>query len=875
MPPVSPPAAPTSSAETPETAESWEERIGGQWLNWLGAVTLVFAVGLFLKWAYDMGWITPLLQLPPIAYLALGWIIGAGLLAGAERLRERVPLYAQGLAGAGIAVLYLTTYAGHALYDVLSAQAATLGLVLVGAAAIASALRHDSVVIGWIGIVLAYVSPVLLGGKGSGPGSLFLYLTALNCVVLGISVARRWVAFRAAGFAATALLYLTWHLARFTPVHLEAALLFVAANSAIFLGVLALYPLVRGEPTRDSDLALAVLNPLLAGTALYGLMRLEYADWMGLVAAVFAAVYWLLARAIRARRGEEDYVEQLFFATAVVFAILAVPLQFPGSRVMTASWALMGAALSVVGFNTGSRRTRNWGAAAIALALARLAFRDAWLAPAAGAAMFFNERGFSFAVVAAALGVAGALYAREWRASERQDGQAALRLAGTALLVSGVMGVWMLLDLPGEWVPAGWAAGAALALAYGWQLRCLEVRVVASVFALLPVLAVLTGAAEGPPYVGWAACLALCLGAAAAYLRSGPERLPDRPAGLAYAAAAAALLLTRSHADLPPVWIPVAWAVVAGAALAVGFGRREIGYRVIGWATGAAAFGYLIHRHTEGLLLGPWERAPGFAAVLLLFAGLSWACLRTSAAYCDEDNPAMPGAAAAAAVTAMFWGAVELDAGWLPLSWLLVAGALLCAGVRTDRAALRLLGLGAAVALTAEVVLRELGAGPGHPVLLHSRTAAALAAITAWMAGAWVFYRFGTEWERNGVPGLVTMVNLQALGWLSIEAMDVAGRAGPRDWAREAAQFGLSAVWTLYGAGAILVGFLRQRREVRWGGMALLLLTVAKVYAFDLGFLALGYRVLSFLVLALILLGVSYLYQRSGPTGRRPAAAKP
>jgi uncharacterized membrane protein len=47
------------------------------------------------------------------------------------------------------------------------------------------------------------------------------------------------------------------------------------------------------------------------------------------------------------------------------------------------------------------------------------------------------------------------------------------------------------------------------------------------------------------------------------------------------------------------------------------------------------------------------------------------------------------------------------------------------------------------------------------------------------------------------------------------------------------------------------------------------------VYAFDLGFLALGYRVLSFLVLALILLGVSYLYQRSGPTGRRPAAAKP
>jgi hypothetical protein len=84
-------------------------------MNWLGAVTLVVAIGLFLKWSFDMGWITPLFHLPPVAYLCLGWLAGAGLLGGAEILRGRMPFYAQGLAGGGSATLYLTTYAGYAL----------------------------------------------------------------------------------------------------------------------------------------------------------------------------------------------------------------------------------------------------------------------------------------------------------------------------------------------------------------------------------------------------------------------------------------------------------------------------------------------------------------------------------------------------------------------------------------------------------------------------------------------------------------------------------------------------------------------------------------------------------------------------------------
>jgi uncharacterized membrane protein len=59
-----------------------------------------------------------------------------------------------------------------------------------------------------------------------------------------------------------------------------------------------------------------------------------------------------------------------------------------------------------------------------------------------------------------------------------------------------------------------------------------------------------------------------------------------------------------------------------------------------------------------------------------------------------------------------------------------------------------------------------------------------------------------------------------------------------------------------------VVGLVRDRRRLRLGGLALLGLTVAKVYAFDLAALESVYRVGSFLALGLLLLAGAFAYQR-------------
>jgi hypothetical protein len=365
---------------------------------------------------------------------------------------------------------------------------------------------------------------------------------------------------------------------------------------------------------------------------------------------------------------------------------------------------------------------------------------------------------------------------------------------------------------------------------------------------------------------GWLAALALCFGGAVCYQRADREQVPEEWLSPVFAGVACALLLLRAHLDASPVWIPVAWAITAAAALGVGLSTRSNGHRAVGVGVAVVAVGGLLLRllNNEAPSGEWWLRAPGFAATLALSLGVAWSYLcRTWAPEAEREAVGCT-AAGVAALVALTWSGVELHAGWLPFSWLGVTLALLWAGARMDRPALRALGIAAAAVLTCEVVGKELTLPSEHLLLLHPRSAAVLSALAAWIATAWVVHRSGTEPERAALPALVVIANLHALGWVSLEAMDLGLRLGGAAWANAAAQLGLSAAWILYAAAAIGTGFWRDNRAVRWGGVILLLLAVAKVYLFDLGFLALGYRVLSFLILAVVLFGVSYLYQKSG-----------
>jgi hypothetical protein len=75
-------------------------------------------------------------------------------------------------------------------------------------------------------------------------------------------------------------------------------------------------------------------------------------------------------------------------------------------------------------------------------------------------------------------------------------------------------------------------------------------------------------------------------------------------------------------------------------------------------------------------------------------------------------------------------------------------------------------------------------------------------------------------------------------------------------------QFAYSAILILYSMITTAAGFAFKIRYLRLFSFVLFLVSIIKVFFFDLSILERGYRIMSFVLLGLILLGVSYLYQR-------------
>ena len=128
----------------------------------------------------------------------------------------------------------------------------------------------------------------------------------------------------------------------------------------------------------------------------------------------------------------------------------------------------------------------------------------------------------------------------------------------------------------------------------------------------------------------------------------------------------------------------------------------------------------------------------------------------------------------------------------------------------------------------------------------------------------------------RGAAGVALLGTLSS-AWILHQDLAIAAArgAGDLDAARHLEwklQVGLSVLFTLYAAAALAWGFARKIPAVRYGALGLFGIVIVKVFLIDLAELQAIYRILSFFVLGLVLLGVSYGYQRLRPGGGSPAA---
>jgi uncharacterized membrane protein len=131
-------------------------------------------------------------------------------------------------------------------------------------------------------------------------------------------------------------------------------------------------------------------------------------------------------------------------------------------------------------------------------------------------------------------------------------------------------------------------------------------------------------------------------------------------------------------------------------------------------------------------------------------------------------------------------------------------------------------------------------------------------------------------WSKDALGILQVAVVLLLLDLISGETRDIFQKAifflqqnaGVPDGAEKISrlqdlqQLALSGVWLFYSALLMVAGIWQRVQGLRLIAIALFGVTILKIFVYDLSFLERLYRIFSFIGLGVILLAVSYLYQR-------------
>jgi uncharacterized membrane protein len=206
---------------------------------------------------------------------------------------------------------------------------------------------------------------------------------------------------------------------------------------------------------------------------------------------------------------------------------------------------------------------------------------------------------------------------------------------------------------------------------------------------------------------------------------------------------------------------------------------------------------------------------------------------------------------------------ILLDGKWIIMAWDIEGAALVWGGLQVRSLALRAAG----ILLLAAVAIR-LTAFPiaaGNAFLLNARfltmTICAACFLAAFLFAARSKIELGAEKPLYYI--LAVIANAFFLAALSLEVWDFYGRAPSLGFDRSLAQnLALSVLWLCYAVALLVAGVWRKAAVARWQALALLGVVVVKVFFFDLSFLARFYRIVSFFLLGLALLLISFFYQR-------------
>jgi uncharacterized membrane protein len=764
--------------------------------------------------------------------------------------------------------------------------------VAVTAACCALAWRHASLVIALLGLVGGFATPLLVSSGSDRPIGLFGYVLLLDLALLGLARRRRWprlamlslagtlfyqvlwigvrmnagqvglalgilatfaVLFAVAGQSAVPEEEFEWRITQATAVLAPFAFVFYFAANARFhpsfhqlAGLLVLLSAasaflarVQGPPALalgGAAASLAVLAAWIFARTAAGVPAWPLVLWACVLAGVFHA--FVEREPERADRDGPTPPAVLAAGGLLVLLMLAA-VQSQHLWPWIAGYAGLTALLVRHGGFAGRERLHL--VAAVGLALALTTFRLAHET----APWFPSLTGQLAMLIAAAVAFQAAALVPRSRAAAREAER------GAAVLALGLL--VPLVYLPFTPAPAVVFLGGTL---------------------VLGLLAALASTRLGEGH--WL----LAAVAVTAFVQSGWtfEASPDWPA---------AVLLRAFAMEVLAVVVFTAWPFLAAPRF-----RTDM----FAWPAAALAgpAWFLALRQLFTLRFG--DGAIGILPVGL--GALTLAAVARARGIWPADDPRRTTGLAWFAAVALSFATVaiplQLEREWITIGWALEGLAVVVLWTRLDNVGLKYFGLALLGAATVRLVANPAVFGyyprPAWRIvnwLLYTYLVPAAAILGAsGVLGRHELAR-ARAWERETVYGHGWPVGSMAAGLAGLTLVFVWINLAIADWFATgetlvvsferlpARDLTMSIAWAIYALVLLGAGMARRSIGLRWVSLGLLLVTIAKVFLYDLGELRDLYRVASLLGLAVSLIAVSLAYQRFVFRDRPIAGAEP
>jgi len=857
-----------------------EEVLGTNWLNKLGIVILVLGVAFFL--AYQLKTLGPAGKVL-VGLLSGGALLGAGVWF--ER-RDRYRVLARAGIGGGWAILFFTTYAMYHVpaAKILSSEITDLVLMLaVAAAMVAHTLHYRSQVVTAMAFLLAFLT-ISISHSDVYSLSAGAVLAAGLVVIVG---RMQWFEMEVLGIVASYLNHYLWLRHIIDPMHGKRHPFPEFSASA---GILSLYWLIYRvsyvwrKPTDEKPEHVSSAAALLNTALLLALFKYQSAhpEWAFWALLMIGAIETLLGQIPITRKRRSAVI--VLSTLGVVLLVAAFPFRYSGTR-LSVLWLLEAEALLLIGVWTKEVVFRRLGMLASALTCGQMISVEA--ARVYGRRMDGADLRPDFAlaivfVVAAAVFYANAHWVlRRWAGlfSHEFDRRVMRRLSYVG---AGMLFIAAWIAFPEAWTVVAWCAVAvALAICGRWlSLRDLAYQgmllAAASAIRVLAINLEATGKIHGVSL----RLITIALVSAMLYITvrwrwaaGGGLTIAERTFSseqltfAGYTWAASFLLALVAWYELRAVAVADAWVVGALLLLELGLAWKKPSLRTQAYVAFVASFLrlFFVNLNAAG---NPGEVSPRFYTVVPLALAFFYAYWRLRQSR--EDLLDFERRFAAAEVccwlgTLTFAALVRFETGadWVAAGWAALTFALMAVAQRSGRRIFVAQGSFLALGVLFRTVLHNFYERSYFPPpQWESRwitAGAAIALLGAALPFAFLLRRREEKKELGRLAAAVQLVLSRPEQFLFFIAVGLlTGLLGV-----EMRHGMVTLAWGIEGLLVFLVALRIGERSFRLTGLGLLLLCAGKILVVDVWRLDPRDRYLTFIVLGLSLLLVSFLYTRN------------